>query len=86
MINRCEALDPTYQIIEMKEKWGEMRVISECNNEYREQIDDIEQYYQGVSATLCCKCGKPATKLSRGWILPWCDECGIDEDKYYARV
>ena len=85
MIDKCIAIDPSYRIIDLKEKWGEMRVYSECNTTKWEEIDKIERHYQDISATLCCNCGHQATKLSKPWILPWCDDCGIEEEKFYER-
>ena len=94
MIEECEAINPTYAIEDMKEKFGELRICSyidsydsdwvmpSCNDE---KIEAIENKYIAQSARTCCKCGKPATKYSTGWILPWCDKCGIKPEKYYKR-
>lgn len=95
MIAECEAINPTYTIEDLKEKFGSLRVYSyikdyndsdwmipACNDE---EIEKIEEQYVILSQYTCCRCGKPATKVSTGYILPWCDECGIDEEKYYKR-
>ena len=87
MVQECEAIDPTYTIEDLKEKFGSMRVYSYCKSWYDDKeiedygfaISDIENKYEILSARTCCKCGRPATKISTGWILPWCDECGIDK-------
>ena len=95
MIEECEAINPTYTIEDMKEKWGELRVVSYIKD-YNDdewllpasndkEIEEIENKYIAQSAQTCCKCGRPATKVSTGWILPWCDDCGTDEEKYYKR-
>ena len=89
MIEECEAINPSYQIEDLKEKWGELRVVSYIKNyddnewllpAYNDkEIEEIENKYTTQSARTCCKCGKPATKYSTGWILPWCDDCGTKE-------
>ena len=86
MIEECETINPSYRIIDMKEKFGELRICSyidnydwampSCNDK---EIEAIENKYIAKSARTCCKCGKPATKYSTGWILPWCDDCGTKE-------
>lgn len=85
MIEECETIDPTYYICDLKEKWGTLDIIANCDMTYWREIDAIENKYEELSARTCCKCGAPATKYSTGWILPWCDKCGVDEEKYYKR-
>ena len=85
MIEECEAIDPTYYICDLKEKWGTLDIIANCNMDYWREIDEIENRYESLSARTCCVCGQPAVKYSTGWILPWCDNCGKDEEKYYKR-
>ena len=80
MIEECEAIDPTYTIEDMKEKWGHLDVYSciqltDDSLHREEQIYKIEQKYWELSAQICSNCGAPATKTSTGWILPWCDKC-----------
>ena len=89
MIQECEAINPSYQIVDIKEKFGELRICSYIkdynDNEWLlpasndKEIEEIENKYIAQSARTCCKCGKPATKYSTGWILPWCDNCGTKE-------
>ena len=31
--------------------------------------------YEDLSYKTCISCGKPATKISKGWISPYCDDC-----------
>lgn len=85
MIEECEAIDPTYYICDLKEKWGTLDIIANCNMTYWREIDMIENKYEELSAKTCCICGKPATKYSTGWILPWCDDCGDMDEKFYKR-
>ena len=76
MIEECEAAEPNFEIIDLKEKWG---MICMCAYPYTDKISEIEHYYERLSAQTCCKCGASATKISTGWILPWCNDCGIKE-------
>ena len=45
-------------------------------SEARKKIDrEILPKYSHLSARTCVRCGNPATKLSVGWISPYCDAC-----------
>lgn len=85
MIEECEAVDPSYEIDDLKEKWGRLNIFSHYHIENDDLISEIENKYEKLSAQTCCGCSKSATKISTGWILPWCDECGTNEEKYYKR-
>ena len=65
-----------YRIAQIKEKFGALRWYDEGapNSIYRE-IQDIIYKYEEISAHTCISCGKPATKMSLGWISPFCDNC-----------
>lgn len=43
---------------------------------------EIIEKYSALSARTCICCGKPATRISRGWIAPYCDECGPRNERY----
>ena len=40
-----------------------------------DEISKIIRKYEKLSERTCVKCGAPVTKISLGWISPWCDEC-----------
>lgn len=80
VIEECEKIFPQFEIIQLKEKYGSM--VCYCSSA-PEEVYDIIDNFEEISKTTCCQCGKKATKHSTGWILPWCDNCGKDEDKYY---
>ena len=61
-----------YFIEQIKEKYGELRWYSNWGSE---KIYDIIDKYTHLSRRICIKCGAPATKISLGWISPYCDEC-----------
>ena len=93
MIEECEAIEPNYTITDMKEKWGELRVVSyipdkerwPTPSDYADKLTEIEDKCTEQSIRTCCVCGAPAVKISTGYILPFCDKCGKDEEKYYKR-
>ena len=63
-----------YRITQIKEKFGGLRwydagVPKDC------KVWDIINKYEGISMKTCIVCGKPATKMSTGWISPYCDDC-----------
>ena len=76
MIEECEAIYPEWEICDLKEKWGQLRCYDNgVPSTLRDQIDEIIEKYEKLSAHTCNICGAPATKLSNGWILPFCDDC-----------
>lgn len=61
-----------YRIVQIKEKFGTLRWYDECSSK---AIQDIIQKYEDLSWNTCINCGKPSTKITNGWISPYCDEC-----------
>ena len=60
------------RVIQLKEKYGMFRqYFAHCTDELR----DIVYKYEDLSERTCIECGAPATKISTGWISPWCDKC-----------
>lgn len=72
-----------YRITQIKEKWGEL-VWSDSGIPKDSKIWDIIEKYSEISYKTCINCGKPATKISTGWISPYCDDC--IGDKYYVKI
>lgn len=62
-----------FHFIQVKEKYGQLRVYY---NGAPKKVDNIINYYEEKSRRVCIGCGEPATKITTGWISPWCDECG----------
>lgn len=65
-----------YFITQIKEKYGSLRwydfgIIPEAY--------DIVKKYENLSRKTCIECGEPATKISIGYISPYCDKCIGDE-------
>lgn len=61
-----------YRIIQIKEKYG-MLCWYDAGSPADSNVYDIISKYEDVSRKICILCGKPATKISRGWICPYCD-------------
>jgi len=60
-----------YRILQIKEKWGELCWYDAHSST---EIYKIIEKYEEISRNICIICGKPATKMSTGWICPYCDE------------
>lgn len=61
-----------FQIVEVKEKYGALRVY--CKS-YTKEVGYIIDKYMRLSAEVCVNCGKPAKWYTTGWIEPVCDKC-----------
>jgi hypothetical protein len=61
-----------YRICQIKEKYGSLRWY-DCGG--TQTINDIIDKYERLSFITCINCGKPATKVSQGWISSYCDDC-----------
>ena len=60
------------RFFEIKEKYGGLRLATTGGNSETDAIiDQCERYSQRI----CVECGKPATRISKGWICPYCDDC-----------
>lgn len=81
-----EERDEVY-VMDIKEKYGFLDVNF---NYYSEELYAVLEKYKKLSRRICVGCGKPATKISWGWICPWCDTCSkmiraetIDINKFF---
>lgn len=63
-----------YRIVQIKEKFGGLRWYDARVPKDSKVLNIINKYEQ-VSYKTCGICGKPATKISKGWIYPYCDDC-----------
>lgn len=78
-----------YSIMQIKEKFGSLRWYT---SGAPQKVHDIVDKYELISERTCINCGKPATKISMGWICPWCDDCAKnvkgefwDIDEYFEK-
>lgn len=72
-----------YRITQIKEKWG---ILCWYNESASKEVYEIIKKYEKLSRNTCIVCGKPATKISDGWISPFCDkhfpkECEVYQEK-----
>lgn len=61
-----------WKITQIKEKFGALRVYSNFESP---GIIKIINKYSKLSEKTCYMCGAKATKVSTGYILPYCDKC-----------
>lgn len=82
---RINCID-SYRIIDIKEKYGVLRwygtLVRRDPRHDTKTLHSIIQKYEALSARTCIKCGEPATKVSVGWISPYCDVCAEKIDGY----
>jgi len=71
-----------WYIVQLKEKFGAMRLYS---NYTCEELDSIIDKYETISEKTCVRCGKPATHYTTGWILPFCEGCLNERDRKTAK-
>ena len=82
-----------YRIVQIKEKWGYLHWYDGgVPNEISEEYYKLIRKYEELSERTCIKCGAPATKISCGWISPWCDKCAeeygratMDIDEWFKK-
>lgn len=66
-----------FRFSQIKEKYNTMC----CYNfGAPETVYDIVTKYEYMSQFVCQKCGRPATKETRGWLASFCDTCYQDND------
>lgn len=76
-----------YRVAQVKSKWAELCWYDEGapSSIYRELQDVIDKYTE-LSRKTCICCGRPATKLSCGWIDPFCDKCAEKYLRSYTDI
>lgn len=76
---RVDYLDK-YRITQIKEKYGTLRWYDLGCTE--RMLHEIIPKYESLSARTCIQCGEPATKISTGWISPYCNGCAGKVGRY----
>lgn len=61
-----------YRVLQIKEKFGELRWYS---NYYNEELENIIRKYTELSRETCIRCGKPAEFMNAGWMSAFCGDC-----------
>ena len=74
-----------FVVFQIKEKYGVMRMYWSWSDrkytgselvdlaEISETVEAIINKYEDISENTCAICGKPATKMTTGWVWPVCD-------------
>lgn len=65
-----------FRFSQIKEKYGRLRMY---HFGAPKKVEEIISKYSALSANTCIECGQPSTRQSRGWICPFCDDCGNPE-------
>lgn len=81
------------RIIEVKEKWGKLRIYySFVNNSKHEQnkwIEDIDRLFatlENESWKICIDCGRQANYQTNDYVIPVCDKCKKVIERLYPNV
>ena len=69
-----------FRIVDIKEKYGTLRVYCACASEAVYRIIDK---YEDLSYNTCYYCGKPAEIITDGYVLPYCPRCYRERDEHY---
>lgn len=82
-IKKSKLVDK-FKILEIKEKFGELRIYTFGENE---EIARIIDDYSVLSRNICLICGKPDVPMTHdGWYFPCCEKCwdklGYKNDLY----
>jgi hypothetical protein len=83
-LEMCEIIKPIledagllnyFRLVQIKEKYGRLTIY---HAGAPSNVDNVINYYENLSRRVCIKCGNPATKISIGWISPWCERCAAE--------
>jgi len=80
------ALDPHYQVRQVKEKFGGLRVYLDIDPDTWSQVSVIIRKYEKLSYQTCEVCGKPGkpSDPSMGWVKTECPEHAADRPQRTA--
>lgn len=75
-----------FTVFQIKDKYGTMRIYWSWTDrkysssevvdltEISEEVEAVIRKYENISEKTCVVCGKEATKMTNGWVMPVCDE------------
>lgn len=69
--NGGRAALKAYRILQIKEKYGELRWY---DNGAPEEVNKIVEKYEYISRCTCIECGAPAKYFTQGWYSPYCEK------------
>lgn len=76
-----------WRIVQLKEKYASLRLYDNAHKK-DSQIPSIINKYENLSMRICIRCGAPATRMTTGWVSPYCEKCCPNErsvpiDEYF---
>lgn len=66
---------PRARILQIKEKFGQLRIYLSAPEPYYRELIDMVDKAERASAKTCEDCGSPGQSRSGGWIRTLCDVC-----------
>lgn len=60
-------------ISQIKEKFGTLRLYTECPAQIDDAIEDVIAEMEQKTSKVCNQCGEPATTTTKGWFTYVCD-------------
>lgn len=72
-----------FRITDIKEKWAHLCFYTNFVSHHLVQITDK---YSLISRLTCIHCGKPARWITRGWYMPYCQECAEEQMQHVNSV
>ena len=75
VFDKLETLIGNVKVIQVKEKFGGLRVYTDLHNE---ELETVIQNVGYESFTICEECGKPGHLRDGGWYKTLCDEHAND--------
>lgn len=78
-----DGCEDDFEFLQIKEKYASLRLYAA---RYGEKTKDVLAKYEELSKYICGHCGKPATKITRGWYYPLCDTCIEDVQGGYSPI
>ena len=72
-----------FHFLQIKEKFGSLRLYA---TGYGDKTKEVLAKYEELSKYICGHCGKTATKITTGYIYPFCDDCIEKVNDDYVNV
>lgn len=75
ILKKAEYIDK-FRFECIKEKYGTLRIYYDgVPASIADEVDEWCSKYEALSEKFCVHCGKPATRMTKGWILFVCSKC-----------
>lgn len=67
-----DGCEDTFEFVQIKEKYASLRLYADG---YGDKTKEVLAKYEELSKYICGHCGQVATRITRGWVYPFCDKC-----------